>query len=137
MSTQETRKESRQVRFHAFINGYGEEEHCVIMALSESAAESRASAMGFYSYSESQAFQSKRSAERWLAIKSIKLELEYVKDSLSRSHRAHPTTIASLHEDQTRLEALMDDELGFVDWETETWDDLDWDESGVDEWLRR
>jgi hypothetical protein len=129
--------ESRKVQFYAYIKGYADDEHCVIMALTESEAEEKAASKGFYAYSEWKAFEARQSAKRWLTIKSIKLELEDVKDRLSRSHRAAPSTIESLNEEQTKLEVLMEDELWFVDWQAETWDDLDWDESRVDTWLKR
>lgn len=60
--------------------------------------------------------------------------MAYIQDQLNRSHRAPQSTIDSLEQEQERLQGLMD-EIDFVDWEEESWDDDDWNQSNVDDWL--
>lgn len=127
--------QDKTVRFYAFIRGCDEENQCVVMALSEEQANEKADSQGVYSaLADCRVFQTNKEATRWLKVKSIKLQLAHVNDQLSRSHRAQPSTVKHLEDDKTRLEELME-ELSFVDWQEETWDDLDWDESGADVWL--
>ncbi len=126
--------EKLKISYYAFIRDYHSDK-CVVLAKGDEEAEQKATTKGVSPWTaECKAFTTKLTAQRWLKIKSLKLELAYVQNQLNRSHRAPQSTIDSLEEEQERLQGLMD-EIDFVDWDEETWDDEDWNQSDVDNWL--